>query len=312
MFSTTHSRCGLARAERTLFRFLVRIGSVAALAASLAMSAQIQPISPQTTSPPTVIVVGFVGGFVRDNDDRHPEVQMMHRLEELDTYGLHAATFENRDRERAREEIVHWLDTNDDGQLSAGEKRNAQIILLGHSWGGSAVIRLANELNESGIPVLMTIQLDSINKGPGDDCVVPPNVAQALNFYQTRGLLHGCQALRPVDASRTRLLGNLRFEYAAQPAACRSYSWFNRHIFKTHNAMDCDSQVWAIVEGQIQTQLHNLVRGQPMPLAYLPPANEGFTEPGAKASAEPIPSRDSATEFAAAPQDVSGAAQAPQ
>ena len=76
--------------------------------------------------------------------------------------------------------------------------------------------------------------------------------------------------------------------------------------------MDCDSQVWAIVEGQIQTQLHNLARRQPMPLSYLPPSNEGFTEPGAKASAEPIPSRDSGTEFAAAPQDVSGAAQAPQ
>jgi pimeloyl-ACP methyl ester carboxylesterase len=169
-----------------------------------------------------VIVVGFLDGFVRNSDDRHPEVQMMQRLSKLDIYGLHTATFENRSRERARKAIMRWLDTNGDGQLSDVEKQSARIILLGHSWGGFAANRLANELNESGIPVLMTIQLDSINKGLGNDCVIPPNVAQALNFYQTHGLVHGCQTLRPVDASRTRILGNFRFEYAAQPAPCRS------------------------------------------------------------------------------------------
>ena len=292
MFSTTPSSHGSA-----LSRLLIRIGSVAALILSPAMSAQVQPISLQISYPPTLIVVGFVGGFVRNNDDRHPEVQMMQRLADFDTYGLHVATFENRNRERAREEIVRWLDTNNDGQLSDGERQNARIILLGHSWGGSAAIRLANELNKNGIPVLMTIQLDSINKGPGDDCVIPPNVAQALNFYQTRGLLHGCRTLRPVDANRTRLIGNLRFEYATQPAGCRSYSWFNRHIFKTHNAMDCDSQVWAIVEGKIQTQLHKVIGEHPTALADLPSTNERFTEPGVGASAGPIPSEHDATKF---------------
>lgn len=206
---------------------------------------------------PTVIVVGFVGGFVRPDDERHIEVQMMERLAK-DSPGVHAVVFENRHTDMARREIVHWLDKDNDGQLSNREKRNARIILLGHSWGGSAAIRLANELNASGIPVLLTIQLDSVNRGPGNDCVIPPNVAQALNFYQTRGLVHGCPAVRPVDASRTKILGNFGFEYAAQPAGCDSYSWFNRHVLKDHNAMDCDPQVWSRVETEIRKQIRGL------------------------------------------------------
>ena len=207
------------------------------------------------------MVFGFVGGFVRSDDDRHLEVQMIKRLAK-DSPGIRAVVFENRHRAMARQEILDRLDTNRDGRLSDVEKRSARIILVGHSWGGSAVIRLAKELNESGIPVLLTIQLDSVNRGSGDDCVIPANVAQALNFYQTRGLVHGCRTVRPVNASRTKILGNLEFEYAAQPAGCSSYSWFNRHVLKDHNAMDCDPQVWSQVEREIRTQVRNQSRTQ--------------------------------------------------
>lgn len=254
MFPRTRSSCGSAIANRTLPCLLAWIASAAAFAISSVLSAQVRPNSSPISSPPTVIVVGFVGGFVHSDDDRHPEVQLVQRLSKLDTPALHAVIFENRQQAKAQEQIVRWLDTNHDGRLSDEEKQRARIILLGHSWGGSAVIRLANELNKSAIPVLLTIQLDSINKGPGNDCVIPPNVAQALNFYQTHGLVHGCQALRPIDANRTRIVGNFRFEYAALPPACNSFSWFDRHILKTHNAMECDSHVWSLVEEQIRTQ----------------------------------------------------------
>ena len=176
------------------------------------------------TASPAVMVYGFVGGFVRSDDGRHLEVQMIQRLAK-DSAEIRAAVFENRHRAMARQEILHRLDIDGDGRLSESEKRSARIILVGHSWGGSAAIRLAEELNASGIPVLLTIQLDSVNRVTGDDCVIPANVAQALNFYQTRGLVHGCRMVRPMDANRTKILGNLEFEYAAQPAGCSTYSW---------------------------------------------------------------------------------------
>ena len=213
------------------------------------------------TASPAVMVYGFVGGFVRSDDGRHLEVQMIQRLAK-DSAEIRAAVFENRHRAMARQEILHRLDIDGDGRLSESEKRSARIILVGHSWGGSAAIRLAEELNASGIPVLLTIQLDSVNRVTGDDCVIPANVAQALNFYQTRGLVHGCRMVRPMDANRTKILGNLEFEYAAQPAGCSTYSWFNRHVLKTHNAMDCDPQVWSQVEREIQAQVGDVLRVQ--------------------------------------------------
>ena len=218
-----------------------------------AAAGQSRRISPRASSKPVVIVVGFLGGFVRNDDDRHPEVRIIQHLEQERDPRSHAVVFENRQRTKALQEILHWLDTDEDGRLSNEEKQDARIILF-HSWGGSAVNKLARELGRRGIPVLLTIQVDSINKGWGHDCVVPANVARAENFYQTRGLVHGCRSLRAADPKRTEIIGNFEFEYRAQPAGCRSFSWFNRHVFKTHNAMECDPRVWSRIERQIHAQ----------------------------------------------------------
>ena len=42
--------------------------------------AHIAPSSSHEAASPSVIVVGFVGGFVRANYERHPEVQMIERI----------------------------------------------------------------------------------------------------------------------------------------------------------------------------------------------------------------------------------------
>ncbi|HEX3968089.1 MAG TPA: hypothetical protein VHW70_09000 [Edaphobacter sp.] len=207
---------------------------------------------------PSTVVLGFVGGFVKKDDGRHPEVQIIQRLSGEKLPALHAAVFENRQTAEALKQVIRWLDTNGDGHLSAQEKRSARIILFGHSWGGSAVIRLAEDLDRRGIPVLLTIQVDSVNKGWGHDCVIPANVARATDFYQTRGLLHGCRAIHAEDSQRTKITGDYEFEYTEQPAGCRAYSWFNRHFFITHNAIGCDARVWSRVEDEIQAQLHGV------------------------------------------------------
>jgi pimeloyl-ACP methyl ester carboxylesterase len=243
-----------------VFRIISTLGGLAVLAIAPALPAHAQVPSPQNSASPKVIVVGFVGGFVRNDDDRHPEVQIAERLSEEEIAGLHAAAFENRRWRKARNEILHWLDTDGDGRLSAQEKQDAHIVLFGHSWGGSAAIKLASDLNRRGIPVLMTIQVDSINKGWGHDCLIPPNVDAAINFYQTRGPAHGCQALRAVDPSRTRILGSYRFDYTSQPPACRTYSWANRHFLKSHEAIDCDPRVWSQIEEQIRAQVGNVLQ----------------------------------------------------
>jgi hypothetical protein len=223
---------------------------------------QIPKMPSQDSVHPSTVVLGFVGGFVKNDDKRHSEVQIIQRLSAEKLPALHAAVFENRQTAEALKQITRWLDTDGDGHLSAQEKQKARIILFGHSWGGSAVIRLAEDLDRRGIPVLLTIQVDSVNRGWGHDCVIPANVARATDFYQTRGLVHGCQTIHAEDSQRTQITGSYEFEYTEQPAGCRSYSWFNRHFFMTHNAMGCDPRVWSRVEDEIQAQLQSGVGTQ--------------------------------------------------
>jgi hypothetical protein len=269
MTSKTTTEDKVATPGRAVSRGIFMVGLVAVLMMALAPLAQAQAppaaaaAAAQSSVSPTIIVIGFVGGFVSNKDNRHPEVQLAERLSEQDIAGVHAAAFENGERGEARREILRWLDTNGDGRLSTEEKLDAHIILYGHSWGGSAVNKLARDLNRRGIPVAMTIQVDSINKVWGDDCVVPPNVEEALNFYQTRGLAHGCPALRAVDPSRTRILGSYRFDYTAQPSECSTYSWTNRHFLRLHEAMDCDPRVWSQVDQQIQAQIKTIAQARP-------------------------------------------------
>jgi hypothetical protein len=70
----------------------------------------------------------------------------------------------NHHRETAHRQGLHWLDTDGDGVLTADEKRQALIIIYGHSWTASVVVALARELGYRNIPVLLTIQVDSVGK----------------------------------------------------------------------------------------------------------------------------------------------------
>jgi len=45
--------------------------------------------------------------------------------------------------------------------------------------------------------VLLTVQVDSVNKVGQNDEVIPANVARAANFYQRNGMLHGEPAISP-------------------------------------------------------------------------------------------------------------------
>jgi hypothetical protein len=222
------------------------------------------PAAP-SKSAAQVIVIGFVGGYVRHDDSVHSAVQLATRLRQDYPSGVYVNTFENHDGDQAHREILRLLDTDHDGALSADEKRNARVVIYGHSWGASETVTLANELNRDGVPVLLTIQVDSVQKSREDDSVIPANVEQAVNFYQSDGLLHGRQAIRAADPTRTRILGNFRQDYAAKPIRCHAYPWWDRIFMKSHIEIECDPRVW--------TQVESLIRSK------LPPPTQATTEP---------------------------------
>ncbi len=207
------------------------------------------------SSIPPVIVIGFVGGYVRHDDRVHTEVQLVERLREEYASALYVQSFENHRGNDAHQAVLRLLDTNGDGKLTPEEKQNAHIIIFGHSWGASETVELARALEKDGIPVLLTIQVDSVSKRGENDAVIPANVAQAVNFYQLDGMLHGQPQIRAANPAHTRILGNFRSDYKAKPLSCGQYPWWDRLFMKPHIQIECDPAVWNQVESLIRTNL---------------------------------------------------------
>ncbi len=207
------------------------------------------------TGDPSLIVIGFMGGFVGRTNSTHYEVQIAKRLSQDYPSGLQVRMFENRHGEEARQEILRLLDTDKDGTLTAKEKGTARIAIYGHSWGASEVVTLARELERDHIPVLLTIQVDSVRKVGEDDTWIPANVTQAINFFQLDGLLHGRSRIRAADASRTQILGNFQFDYKTKPVNCDGYPWYARAFMKSHIEIESDPLVWGRVESLIRSKV---------------------------------------------------------
>ena len=206
---------------------------------------------------PSYIFVGFVGGFVRHTNHRHGPVFLAERIRNAAPKGAYVQVFENRHRKAAYHSILKLIDQDHDGELSPAEKSSARIILFGQSWGGSAVVLLARELDRQDIPVMLTVQVDSVAKPWQEDGVIPDNVLSAVNFYQPHGILHGRHEIRAADDSKTQILGNYRFDYHENPVSCQGMSWFDRKITPDHMQSECDPHLWTQVEHIVRHQFES-------------------------------------------------------
>ena len=238
-----------------LFTIIQGLVCTTVLLSSHLAVAQMQLAGPKPSDVSPPLVIGFVGGFVHRDDLRHAEVQIAQQIQATYGNGVQVQIFENRRRANAHELILNWVNKERDGKLTDEGKRSPSIILFGHSWGASAVVSLARELQQDGIPVALTIQIDSVTKNAQDDSLIPANVAEAVNFYQTGGILHGRRKIKAADPSRTMILGNFRLTYEKEPAECRAYPWYDRLLFKGHTAIECDPRVWSQVEALIRKRL---------------------------------------------------------
>jgi hypothetical protein len=211
---------------------------------------------PATDSPlHKVIVIGFVGGFVRHDDAKHAEVQFAARLRDRYASAVDVKVFGNHSGQEALRHVLRLLDTNRDGILTALETEKAKIIIFGHSWGGTETVLLARELQRQHIPVLLTIQVDSISKPGQGDISIPTNVAHAVNFYQSNGLLHGRPEILAIDPERTNIIGNFHMTYKDHPVNCDQFPWFARTFTKPHIEIENDPRVWAEAASLIDAEL---------------------------------------------------------
>ena len=213
------------------------------------------PVDAANRSVRKAIIIGFVGGFVRRDDEKHPEVLFASYLHSRYGSAIHAEVFGNHEGKRAVQRTIEWLDSDRDGSLTAPEKETEKIIVYGHSWGASQTLAFARELARRGIPVALTIQIDSIRKLGQNDRNIPPNVAKAVNFYQRKGVTRGQSLIVPVDAERTKILGNFHMTYEHHQIKCDNYPWLPRVLNKPHHEIENDPHIWDEIASLIASEL---------------------------------------------------------
>ena len=207
-----------------------------------------QTLADLTTATPLkpgeTLVMGFLGGFERWNDDNRGVRKLVLKLRESN--GVHAESFGNHRRRTSKRFLLNALDTNRDGKLNAAEKSSARVVLVGQSWGGGALAKMVHDLNKLKVPVLLTVQIDSVGRG---DSVVPPNVRSAVNFFQREPLtVWGQNQIRAADPKRTVILGNIRHYYPVFLSPVHPESRARRWLGGGHARMEADPILWAEVE----------------------------------------------------------------
>jgi hypothetical protein len=214
------------------------------------MSARAQSFSdftfPLPTQPGNVLILGFLGGWERWDDEHRGVRKLALKLRAAGLPGVFVETMENHRQRLASELILAALDWNRNGRLDPEERAGARIILYGQSFGGAAVVKVARELHQLGIPVLLTVQIDSVGHS---DSRIPSNVAAAANLFQRDGPpIMGRRSIQADDPSRTCILGNFRYRYFFKPVDTSSASWPRRTLGGAHAKMELDPAVWVRVE----------------------------------------------------------------
>src|ERR1700723_739307 len=253
-------------AQHRKFRMLALVLAPAIFAAPGAAQVSV----PRVHFPPAgfaggkVIIIGFVGGFVSQDDAKHPEVQfaayLRHRYPLIE-----AIVFGNHHGRKALHEVVRMLDSDGDGVLTPNEKRESTTIIYGHGWRAAETVTFADALGKIGIPVALTIQIDTIAKPGSRGGIIPANVASAINFYQARGPLHGLPEIAAADPKQTTILGNILMTYEDRPINCANYSWYARGFNRPHHEIENDFRVWDRAASLIDSNLSETTLGVQTP-----------------------------------------------
>jgi len=192
-----------------------------------------------------LLILGFMGGRDAWNTDNHLR-RLALKLRSIKNPLVYAETLENKKRGLAIELIRKAFDRNRDGELDEQERTSVRLILYGQSFGGAATVKLARQLKTMSVPVLLTVQIDSVGRG---DKIIPSNVARAANLFQRNGLfIRGEPQILPEDPVKTTIVGNFEFDYAQKRIDISQVPWHKRIFRVAHNRIEHDSDVWAKVE----------------------------------------------------------------
>lgn len=197
----------------------------------------------------STLVLGFTGGLDRWDDPDRGVRKVALELRRLALPHLYAETVAHHRHREARKLILAALDANHNRKIDPAERDRVKIILYGQSMGGGEVVRMARTLKKMGVPVELTIQVDSVSLRDG---FIPANVRRAANFYQREWLtIRGQDYIQAEDSRQTKILGNFRFRYPVWIPFPAPELSLRRVFGGGHARMEADPLLWAQIKGLI-------------------------------------------------------------
>jgi len=166
-----------------------------------------------------ILYVGIVGGLETSGNRRSGLVQIRNALRGPAYGDVCAKTFSPYDWMAGRRWILKHFPTHG-GAMTADElKQGPRVILVGHSLGGWGVLSVARGLDRKGIPVELSIQVDSVGI---TDRTVPKNVKAAAIFHARDILMFmTTKKIKAQDASQTTIVENIRVKGAGHESITR-------------------------------------------------------------------------------------------
>lgn len=202
------------------------------------------------------MILGFMGGREPWNNDDRSVRKLALKLRARNDPEIKVETVENKKRSLAIELVSNAFDDNRDGNLDQRERASIRLILYGQSFGGAAVVKLARQLKKMDVPVLLSVQVDSVGRGDG---MIPSNVASAANLFQRNGwFIRGEPEIRAEDPATTTILGNFKFDYSHKQIDVSKVSLMKKAFRVAHTRMEYDPEVWAKVEELILESIKKL------------------------------------------------------
>jgi len=155
-----------------------------------------------------VLYLGIVGGLETPTNRRSGVVQIRDALLTPAYTDVCARTFSPYHWTAARNWILSYFPQHPGAMTEVELEKAPKVVLVGHSLGGWAVLSVARDLDRKGIPVELTIQVDSVGF---TDHTVPKNVKEAAIFHARDILMFlTTKKISAQDASQTKLVADLR------------------------------------------------------------------------------------------------------
>jgi len=165
-----------------------------------------------------IIYLGYVGAL-EPSGNKHSGIVQIRDILHKDYADVCAKSFSPYAWTDGRDWLLRHFPAHS-GVLTSGELADSpKVILLGHSMGGWAMLSVARELRNRGIPIELTIQVDSVGI---TDYTVPRNVKTAAIFHANDVLMFmTTKHLRLEDPASTKLIADVKVSGAGHESITR-------------------------------------------------------------------------------------------